>query len=72
MAALVMIVGIGFLTVITAAITSAFIESARRRFQGKSTDALSAKLDEIGTRLDAIEAGIRSIGGPTPPVRSDH
>ena len=30
-AGLVMVVGIGFLTVITAAITSAFIESARRR-----------------------------------------
>ena len=32
-AALVMVVGIGFLTVITAAITSTFIESARRRLQ---------------------------------------
>ena len=33
-AALVMVVGIGFLTVVTAAITSAFIESARRRLRG--------------------------------------
>jgi voltage-gated potassium channel len=61
-AALVMIVGIGFLTVITAAITSAFIESARRRLQGTETDTLSAQLDQIGKRLDAIEAGLKSIG----------
>ena len=63
LAALVMIVGIGFLTVITAAITSAFVESARRRLQGTQTDPLSAKLDQIGTRLDAIEAGLKNIGG---------
>ena len=34
LAALVMVVGIGFLTVITAAITSAFVESARGRLAG--------------------------------------
>jgi voltage-gated potassium channel len=62
-AALVMIVGIGFLTVITAAITSAFVESARHRIEGTRTDTLSSKLDQIGTRLDAIEAGLKDIGG---------
>ncbi len=62
-AALVMIVGIGFLTVITAAITSAFVESARRRLQGTETDTLAAKLDQIASRLDAIEAGLKNIGG---------
>ena len=40
-AALVMVVGIGFLTVITAAITSAFIESARRRLAGTETDGVA-------------------------------
>ena len=62
-AALVMVAGIGFLTVITAAITSAFVESARRHLQGAQTDTLSEKLDQIGTRLDAIEAGLKNIGG---------
>ncbi|HME02990.1 MAG TPA: potassium channel family protein [Solirubrobacteraceae bacterium] len=62
-AALVMVVGIGFLAVVTAAITSAFIESARRRLQGTETDTLSAKLDEIGARLEVIEAGLKSMGG---------
>jgi len=63
LAALVMVVGIGFLTVVTAAITSAFIESARRRLQGTQTDALSAKLDQIGARLEVIEAGLKDLGG---------
>jgi voltage-gated potassium channel len=62
-AGLVMVVGIGFLTVITAAITSTFVESARRRLEGARTDTLSAKLDQIGTRLDVIEAGLKNIGG---------
>ena len=61
-AALVMIAGIGFLTVITAAITSAFVESARRRLEGTEANTLSAKLDQIGTRLDGIEAQLKSIG----------
>ncbi len=62
-AALVMIVGIGFLTVVTAAITSTFIESARRRLQGTETDALSSKLDQISARLEVIEAGLKGVGG---------
>jgi len=62
-AALVMVLGIGFLTVITAAITSTFIESAKRRLQGSETDPLSAKLDQIGERLTMIEAGLKDLGG---------
>ncbi len=62
-AALVMVVGIGFLTVITAAITSAFIESARRRVAGTETDGVAARLDQIAARLEAIEAGLKTIGG---------
>ena len=62
-AALVMVVGIGFLTVITATITSTFIESARRRLLATRTDTVSAKLDQIGTRLDAIEATLKNISG---------
>ena len=61
-AALVMVIGIGFLTVVTAAITSAFIESARRRLQGTETDTLTAKLDQIGARLEVIEASLKDLG----------
>ena len=62
-AALVMLAGIGFLTVVTAVITSAFIDSARGRGRGVETDALSAKLDQIGARLEVIEAGLKTPGG---------
>jgi voltage-gated potassium channel len=61
-ASLVMLVGIGFLTVITASITSTFIETTRRRLEGSTTAALTAKLDQIGARLDAIEADLAKLG----------
>jgi voltage-gated potassium channel len=61
-ASLVMLVGIGFLTVITASITSTFIETTRRRLEGTTTAALTRKLDQIAARLDAIEADLTKIG----------
>jgi voltage-gated potassium channel len=70
-AALVMLVGIGFLTVITAAITSTFIETARRRIEGTTTDAISAKLDQIGARLQTIEAGLKTAGGTSAMNRDE-
>jgi voltage-gated potassium channel len=61
-AALVMIGGIGFLTVITATITSIFIENARRRVVGIESDVVSGKLDQICVRLDVIETELNDIG----------
>jgi voltage-gated potassium channel len=61
-AAVVMLAGIGFLTVITATITSAFVESARRRMEGDERQALTSRLDQIGARLDAIEASLKDRG----------
>ncbi len=58
-ASVVMLTGIGFLTVITATITSTFVESARRRVVGDSTGVLVAKLDQISDRLEVIEAGLK-------------
>ncbi len=63
-AAVVMLVGIAFLTVITATITSTFIESARRRLEGVELKTLDAKLDAIATRLEAIEADLKRARGP--------
>ena len=71
-AALVMVVGIGFLTVVTAAITSAFIESARRRIGSTRPDALSEKLDQIGARLGVIEAALKDIGARDRDARPWH
>jgi voltage-gated potassium channel len=62
-ASIVMLAGIGFLTVITATITSAFIESARKRMQGVELKTLDAKLDALGARLDTIEAGVEAVAG---------
>jgi voltage-gated potassium channel len=62
-ASLVMIVGIAFLTVVTATITSAFIETARRRIDGTTQNALAERLDQIAARLDAIDASLRDGRG---------
>jgi len=55
----VMLSGIGFLTVITASVTAALIEAARKRAGGMSQRELGAHLEEISARLSAIEAGMR-------------
>lgn len=62
-ASVIMLVGIGFLSVITATITSAFIESARRRIDGVELKTIDAKLDAISSRLEAIEADVRQVRG---------
>ena len=59
-AALVMLVGIGFITVSTAAITSAFLESARRR-RGVETDSpLAAEMRELRRQMELLTAEVRA------------
>lgn len=60
-AILVMVVGIGFVAILTAATAERFV-SARRVAESERED-LGAKLDAIALRLDAIERGTR----PDPP-----
>jgi voltage-gated potassium channel len=55
-AAIVMLTGIGFLTVVTAAITAVFVESARRRFRDDVEKVEHGRHDEIMARLERIEA----------------
>jgi voltage-gated potassium channel len=55
-AALVMLTGIGFLTVVTASITAVFVESARRRFYADTERAEQDRHSEIIERLERIEA----------------
>jgi voltage-gated potassium channel len=54
-ASIVMLLGIGFVTVITAAITSAFVARAREEQSGTSP---TAQLGEIAERLDRIEKAL--------------
>jgi voltage-gated potassium channel len=65
--AVVMLVGIGFITIVTAAITSTFVEASRRR-SAKGTDVdttaaanLRRDLTSIGQRLQQIESTLSTL-----------
>jgi len=58
-AAVLMLSGIGFLTVVTAAITAAFLETVRRRMGDPAQTELMAKLDELSRRIQTIESSLR-------------
>jgi voltage-gated potassium channel len=57
-AALVMLAGIGFIAVITAAVTAALVESARRGPREEAEARVERHLEEINARLTAMEAAI--------------
>jgi F0F1-type ATP synthase delta subunit len=58
-AALVMLVGVSFLTVITASITSAFVDRSRREQETPDADVTTAtQLQEMNGRLERIEAAL--------------
>jgi voltage-gated potassium channel len=63
-AALVMVSGIGFLTIVTATISAIFIENARRRLQGESEGRVHERLDGIAERLERIERALEGTPGP--------
>jgi voltage-gated potassium channel len=63
-ATLIMLNGIAFLTVITAAVTATLVEQMRRHRQGPAESEapdsdLGARLEEISSRLEALEATLR-------------
>jgi voltage-gated potassium channel len=57
LAALVMLLGIGFLTVITAAITSTFVSRSRQTSSDADTST-AEQLRQINERLERIEAAL--------------
>jgi voltage-gated potassium channel len=66
-AALVMLVGIGFLTVITAAITSTFVaESRREQAPSAAETATAEQVRQLDSRLDRIEAALGRSSSPSP------
>jgi voltage-gated potassium channel len=74
-ASIVMVVAIGFLTVVTALITSTFVSAAQRQMREADVDAeieaaarTEARLDQLVERLEAIEASLERIetGQPRP------
>ena len=77
----VMIVAVALLAIVTALITSTFVEAAQRRRHAEEQDparALDARLDEISARLTTIEksldalAGRGSLPGEAAPPRDRH
>ena len=64
-AVLVMLVGIGFLTVITASITSTFVSRSRReRPPSEAEAALAEQLGQLEGRLERIEAALERSSSP--------
>jgi len=77
-AAVVMITAIGLITVVTAAITSVFIEAARserstsqQNEQKELMMRLIASVDDIGTRLDQLETMNTALTTPADEAESD-
>ena len=61
--AFVMISGIAFLTVITAAVTATLIEAARRRApHARDREEMAELMLEVTSRLRAIEARLDELG----------
>jgi voltage-gated potassium channel len=57
--ALLMLSGIGFLTVVTAVVTAAFLETIRHRMGDPQQADLLSKLDDLSRRLESLEAALR-------------
>jgi voltage-gated potassium channel len=58
-AAVLMLSGIGFVTVVTAVITAAFLETIRRRLGDQADAEVLAKLDELSSRIKTLESALR-------------
>lgn len=70
-AAAIMLTGIGFLAVITAAVTASLVESSRRRYAEQSEVNIETRLDEISARMARLEAALeRQAPGMAPDA--DH
>jgi hypothetical protein len=76
-AGIVMVVAIGFLSIVTALITSTFVEAAQRRrsaadiAQEKAAQLrVDAALEQITQRLDSIERALATMEGTAPGARS--
>jgi voltage-gated potassium channel Kch len=63
-ASFVMIAGIAFLTVATATITAAFVQSARRRFAAQQSDSVAAEIASLRAEIAALRAELRSGAAP--------
>ena len=70
----VMLTAIGFITIVTAAITSTFVEAARRRAEeahdqaeAESVDHMQVAINGMAVRLDEIEGTLKTLVDQTRP-----
>ena len=59
-AAFVMVAGLGFLAVTTAAITSAFLDAARQRRPAEGENPLVAEMRELQRQVETLTADVRA------------
>ena len=59
-AAFVMVAGLGFLAVTTAAITSAFLDAARQRRPAEGENPLVAEMRELQRQVETLTAEVRA------------
>ena len=81
-AGVVMFEGIALLAIVTAAVTSSFVERAQRadnlREEAQETarqERIEARFDELSARLERVETLLRALAKPCTSVRpaaSDH
>ena len=57
--AVLMLQGIGFITVVAASVTASLIDQARRRRADPDDGSVSKQLERLDARLDAIESALR-------------
>ena len=70
-AALVMVVGLGFITVSTAAIASAFVEAAQRRRAEDADSSLLVEVRQLRREMQALAEEVRVARRPGGDDRSD-
>jgi voltage-gated potassium channel len=62
-AAILMIGGLSFLSIVTATITSSFVARRQAELRDAGHDPMMQKLEEISSRLDEIEGELRRLTG---------
>lgn len=70
LASVLMLVGLAFLSIVTATITSSFIARRQAELQERGEDPVIQRLEQISSRLDKMDAEISRLGGDARPSDS--
>jgi voltage-gated potassium channel len=67
MGAVLMLIGLSFLSIITATITSGFVARRQAELRDAGEDPMMRRLNEIAARLDSMDAELRRLGSDAGP-----